>query len=169
MIVLLHGVLAVTLHVPELDLTIGTGGEDVPTVTGDGTGKNFLGVAVLNETLGGLSSAEVPQSHGSIPGGGEEIVVVVGEGEVADEVGVAGELLDGLSEVGNTLGLVVELPDEDGPVSGGSDQDLGVLVLLLGVSGLNGGDPVGVALEVSDFLGVDGAFFSHHKIIFNIN
>jgi hypothetical protein len=34
------------------------------------------------------------------------------------------------------------------------------------VSGLDGGDPVGVTLEVADFLGNDGAFFSHHK--FNI-
>jgi hypothetical protein len=34
------------------------------------------------------------------------------------------------------------------------------------VSGFNGGDPVGVALEVSDFLGEDGRFFSHHKLIF---
>jgi hypothetical protein len=31
------------------------------------------------------------------------------------------------------------------------------------VSGLNGGDPVGVALKVADFLGNDGAFLSHHK------
>lgn len=169
MVVLFHGVLAVTLDVPELDLTIGTRGEDVSAVVGNGAGEDFLGVSVLSETLGGLSSTEVPQSEGSVPGGGEEVVVVVGEGEVTDEVGVTGELLDGLSEISQTLGLVVELPDEDGPVSGGSDQHLSVLVLLLGVSGLNGGDPIGVALEVADFLGVDGAFFSHHKIIFNIN
>jgi hypothetical protein len=37
------------------------------------------------------------------------------------------------------------------------------------VSSLNGGDPVRVALKVADFLGVDGALFSHHKFIFNIN
>lgn len=78
-------------------------------------------------------------------------------------MGVTGELLDWLSEVGKTLGLIVELPDEDGSVTGGSDEHLSVLVLLLGVAGLNGGDPVGVALEVADFLSVDCRFFSHHK------
>ena len=31
-------------------------------------------------------------------------------------MGVTGELLDWLSEVGGALGLVVEFPDEDGPV-----------------------------------------------------
>lgn len=81
-------------------------------------------------------------------------------------MGVTSEGLDGDSEVGDDFGLVVEFPDEDGSVTRGGDQDLSVLVLLLGVSGLDGGDPVGVTLEVADFLGNDGAFFSHHK--FNI-
>jgi len=116
-VVLLDGVLAVTLHVPELDLAVGAGGEDVPAVARDSAGKDLLGVAVLDESLGGLSGSEVPKSERSIPGGGEKVVVVVGEGEVADEVRVTGELLDGLSEVSKTLGLTVELPDEDGPVT----------------------------------------------------
>lgn len=120
-------------------------------------------MAILGEALGGLAGPEVPQAEGPVPGRGEEVVVIVGECEVADEVRVAGELLNWLSEVGGALGLVVELPDEDGPVPGGGDEDLGVLVLLLGVAGLNGSDPVGVALEMADFLGVDGALLSHHK------
>lgn len=123
-------------------------------------------MAVLNEALSGLAGSEVPEAEGAIPGGGEQVVVVVGEGEVADEVRVAGQGLHGLSEVSNTLGLVVELPDEDGSVTRSGDQHLGVLVLLLGVSSLNGSDPVRVALQVADFFGIDGAFLSHHKLIF---
>lgn len=56
-------------------------------------------MAVLSEALGGLASAQVPESEGTIPRGGKEVVVVVGEGEVADEVGVSSELLDWFSEV----------------------------------------------------------------------
>jgi len=67
-VVLLDGVLAVTLHVPELDLAVGAGGEDVPAVARDSAGKDLLGVAVLSEALGGLSGPEVPESEGSVPG-----------------------------------------------------------------------------------------------------
>lgn len=77
--------------------------------------------------------------------------------------------MDWLSEVSYDFRVSVELPDEDGFVSGGSDEDLSVFIFFLGVSGFNGGDPVGVALEVSNLFGVDGTFFSHiHKFI-NIN
>ena len=124
-------------------------------------------MSVLGESLGGLSVSEVPQSHGLVPGGREEVVVVVGQGKVADEVVVSGEGLDGDSEVGDDLGFVVELPDEDGFVSGGGDEDLGVFVFLLRVSGFDGGDPVGVALEVSDFVGSDDALFSHGNKLIN--
>lgn len=168
-VVLLDCVLAVTLDVPELDLAISAGGEDISTVAGDSAREDLFGMAVLNETLSGLSGSQVPKTQRAIPGGRKEVVVVVGEGEVADEVGVASELLDGLSEVRGALGLVVELPDEDGSVTGGSDQYLGVLILFLGVSSLNGSDPVRVALKVTDFLGMDGAFLSHHKQTININ
>ena len=83
-------------------------------------------------------------------------------------MGVPGEGLHGDAEVRGDLGLVVEFPDEDGSVAGGGDQHLGVLVLLLRVAGLDGGDPVGVALQVPDFFGNDGTFLSHHKLIFII-
>jgi hypothetical protein len=74
--------------------------------------------------------------------------------------------LDWFSEVGVGFGFVVKLPDEDGSVPRGSDQHLSVFILLLGVSCLNGSDPIGVSFEVSDFLGKDSGFFSHHKLIF---
>lgn len=82
----LDGVLAVALDVPELDVAVRSGGKNVSSVGGDGAGKDFLGVPVFGEALGGLAVAEIPETHGLVPGGGEEIVVVVGEGEVTDEV-----------------------------------------------------------------------------------
>ena len=75
---------------------------------------------------------------------------------------MAGEGFDWFSEIGRDFGLSVELPDEDGFVSGGGDEDLSVFVFLLWVAGFNGGNPVAVTFEVTDFSGCDLAFnFSH--------
>ena len=77
-------------------------------------------------------------------------------------MGVTGEASDWLSEVGWDLGVSVELPDEDGSVSGGGDEDLSVFVFLLWVAGFNGGNPVAMTFEVTDFSGCDLTFnFSH--------
>lgn len=124
-------------------------------------------MSIFGESLGGLSGSEVPQSHGLVPRGRQKIVVVVGQSEIADEVVVSGEGLDGDSEVRDDFGFVVELPDEDGSISGGGDEDLGVFILFLGVSGFDSGDPVGVTLEVSDFVGSDDAFFGHGNKLIN--
>jgi hypothetical protein len=94
-------------------------------------------VAVLGEALSGLSGSEVPETESFVPWWGEEIVVVVGEGEVTNEVGVSSERLDGDSEVWDNFGFIVELPDKDGPISGGGDEDLSILVFLLRVSSLD--------------------------------
>lgn len=120
-------------------------------------------MTVFSELLSGLSVAEIPETHGLVPRGRQQVVVVVGKGKITDEVRVASEGLDGDSEVGDNLGLVVEFPDEDGFVAGGGDENLSVFVLLLGVSSFDGGDPIGVTLKVSDFGGPDDAFLSHHN------
>lgn len=78
---------------------------------------------------------------------------------------VTGQRFNGLTELDEFLGSLVEFPDQDGSVSGGGDQNLGILVFLLGVSGFNGGNPIGVALEVTNLDAGDFRFnFSHiHK------
>jgi hypothetical protein len=136
-VVFFDGMFAVALDVPELDLAVWSGGEDVSAVGGDGAGEDLLGVAVLREALGGLSGSEVPETESFVPWWWEEIVVVVGEGEVTNEVGVSSERLDGDSEVWDNFGFIVEIPDKDGPISGGDDEDLSILVFLLRVSSLD--------------------------------
>ena len=79
---------------------------------------------------------------------------------------MASEALDGLSVVRVDFGVRVELPDEDALITTGSDEDLSVFIFLLGVPSFDTGDPVGVSLKMSNFLGDHGAFLSHHKIIF---
>ena len=160
-VVLFDGVFAVSLDIPQFDISISTGGKDVPSVWGNSTGEDLFGVSVLDESLGGLTVSEIPKSHGFVPGCWEKIVVVVGQGEVADEVVVSSERLDGLSEIWDDLGFGVELPDKDGFVPGATDENLGVFILFLRVSSDDGGDPVGVTLEVTDFVGSDDALFCH--------
>lgn len=66
-VVFLDGVLAVTLDVPELDISVRSGGENVSSVRGNSAGEDFLGMSVFGESLGGLSGSEIPKSHGLVP------------------------------------------------------------------------------------------------------
>jgi len=165
-VVLLDGVLAVTLDVPELDFSVSSWRKDVSSVRWDSTWQDFLGVTVFSESLSWFSSSEVPESERSIPRWGEEIVVVVGQSKITDEVRVTGQAFNRLSEVSGDFGFAIEFPDQDGSVSWSSDEDLSVFVFLLRVSSLDGGDPIAVTLKVSNFSGNDGALFCHHKYYF---
>lgn len=115
-----------------------------------------------DEPLSALTLSEVPEPEGLIPTGRQQMVVVAGQADVADEVGVAGQALPGLGELGSLLELTVELPDDDGLVPGPGDKDLGVLVLLDGVPGGDAGDPSVVALEVASLLELYALFSVCH-------
>ena len=74
------------------------------------------------------------------------MVVVFGQGKVSDEVRVSSEARNWFTKVGADFGVRVELPDEDAFVSTGSDEYLSILILLLGMSSFDTGDPVRVTL-----------------------
>jgi hypothetical protein len=57
MIKLLDSVFAVTLNVPELDISIRSWGENVSSVWGNSTRKNFFAVSIFWESLGSLASS----------------------------------------------------------------------------------------------------------------
>lgn len=138
------GKLAVSESVPELDTLVSSSGDDLSVVLGQGNSVHFLGVA--NESSHGLSSLEVPKSQGLVPGRGNDHVVLIGKGQVTDEVVVTGEGFLGNSVV--TIDVVtVELPNDQGLVSGTGDQERSVLVLLETVAGCQTGYPVTVTLE----------------------
>lgn len=71
------------------------------------------------------------------------------------------KLLEGLGKVLDVLGLILELPNEDGLVSGSRDENLGVLVFLDGVASHDGGDPSIVSNEVTLEGERDGLRISH--------
>ena len=118
-------------------------------------------MTILHKSLGGLSVSEIPKSHGLVPGCWEKIVVVVGQSKIANEVVVSSKWLNGLTEIAADFGVRIEFPDEYGSVSRAADEYLSVLIFLLRVSSDDGGDPVGVSLKMSDFVGSDDALFLH--------
>lgn len=98
------------------------------------------------------------------------MVVIVGESEIADEMRVTSETFDRFSKLFNTSRFIVEFPDQDGSISWGSDKNLSIFVLSLGVSSLNSCDPVSVSFKMSNF--GDGNFtfdFSHQIFMDLIN
>jgi hypothetical protein len=90
-LVLVNGVLALTLGVPDLDLVVETTGHELSIVGGDGDGEDILGVA--NELFDGLASGNVPEADGAVPGSGHDEAGVTGEADLTDEVGVTYEQL----------------------------------------------------------------------------
>jgi len=59
------GVLALTEGVPETDGLITRSRDDLSVVSGEGNAQNILGVS--NESLGGGSCVEVPETKSVIP------------------------------------------------------------------------------------------------------
>ena len=74
------------------------------------------------------------------------MVVVFGQGKVSDEVRVSSEARNWFTKVGGDFRVRVELPDEDAFISAGSDEYLSILILFLGMSSFDTGDPVRVTL-----------------------
>lgn len=57
---------AVSEGVPEFDSLVGSRGNNLSVVGGEGAGKDFFGVSL--ELSGGESGSEVPESQGLVPG-----------------------------------------------------------------------------------------------------
>lgn len=103
-----------------------------------------------NESAGGLSGGDVPQSELTVPRGGKGKGAIGGDDNVGDEVGVSAKGTTGesvfvvLNVGGGGGGSVVQLPDNDGLVTGRRQQQVGVFG-----GGGKAGDPVSVSLEGS--------------------
>lgn len=81
---LLDGELAVTEGVPELDGAIAGSGNDLTVVGGEGDGENITSVS--DETAGGVSGSELPETEGLIPRGGKSVSSIGGDHTVGDNV-----------------------------------------------------------------------------------
>lgn len=130
--ILSDGELALANGVPELDGAVARAGHDLTVLHGEGDGEDILGVA--NEAASALAGGDLPEAEGSVPGAGEGVLAIGGDDDVRDEVIVALE-----STLGNAVAialLALEVPDNDGLVTGGSEDHVGVLG-----GGCDGSDP----------------------------
>jgi len=156
-LVLVNGVLAETLGVPDLNLVVETTGQDLSVVVGDGDGEDVLLVA--DELLNGLAGLHVPEADGTVPGGGDDEAGVAGQNNLGDEVGVTSVHLLGSSPFAVLLiGLgVVDLPLDEGTVTGAGNKELLAVLLTDG----EGGDPATVGLHETFVLKGVGSLSLH--------
>jgi len=99
---------------------------------------------MADESDDALTLNQVPQSSSTIPGSSQSELAIDRQLDILDEVRVASESLVGTSEF---LSRVDDIPDQQGLISGGSDE---AAILIA-----DGGDPSVVAFE-------DSVAFSTH-------
>ena len=85
--ILLDIVLAFSKGVPELDCPVTRARDNLSVVSAEADGKDIRGVA--DETAGGETGVEVPETEGVVPGRGQGELAVRGNNDVGDEVVVA--------------------------------------------------------------------------------
>jgi hypothetical protein len=138
-----NGVLALSESVPKLDSLITGSRNDLTVVNTEGNREDILGVSY--ETTGGASRVDLPKTEGTVPRSREGELSIGGDDNVGDKVRVSPQ---------GTLGVTVRIilsgvgvgktPDEDGLVTRGGKDEVGVLG-----GGGDGSDPVAVAAEGS--------------------
>lgn len=148
-------VVGLTLHlgldVPQSEALLVTGRVDLAVVSGEAHGLDFL--LVLDELSGALGVSQIPESQSSVPRRGDDVDVVVGDVQIGDEVVVTSQASLWLTEVALSV-LLVQVPDDQGLVTGSRDQD-GVFVLVAGgVTSDDGGDGITVTEQESGELEV---------------
>jgi len=80
------GKLAVPESVPELDGSVTGARNDLSVIGGEGDGKNIIGVA--NESSGGGTGRELPESESLVPGSRESVRSIRRDNAVGDDVAV---------------------------------------------------------------------------------
>lgn len=151
MVIRFTGVFAVSEGVPELDFLVGTGGDDLTVVGGERHGVDFLLVA--SELTDGLSVLHVPETEGLVPRGRDAVVAIQGETDVRHEVVVASELFSGgTNDVLDGFGEHV--PGHEGFVTRSGNEEGGVLTVDGASGGLQAGDPIVVASQMTEVLKV---------------
>lgn len=143
--VLVNGVLALGLDVPDLDLVVATSGKDLSVISGQGDGEDVLGVS--NELVDGLAGGDVPEADGAVPRGREAEATISSEADLVNEVRVSGEHLLGSSPLNIILISVsfVKLPLDKGLVARAGEEEFNFLSINLLLTNSEGGNPATVA------------------------
>lgn len=151
MALVLHGELALTKGVPELDGLVTGAGDDLAVVRGEGNGEDVLLVA--HEAAGGLAGSNLPEAEGAIPRARECELAVGGDDDAGHEVVVATE---GAHREAVVLLGALDGPHHDSLVTG-RGKDL-VVVLR---RGCDGSHPVGVTRQFA----AESELFACHGLI----
>lgn len=131
--------LAVTERVPQLDGPVTRTRDNLAVVGAEADAQHIASVA--DEAAGGLARVEVPQAERLVPRGRQSELAVRGNHDVRHKVVVAVQDLLGVAVVR----LVTrQLPDDDGLVARGGQQEVRVLLRRS-----NGSDPTLVAGQAS--------------------
>lgn len=111
MALLLDIELALAKGIPQLDGSVTATTDNLSVVGRERDGENIRGVT--DESAGGETRVEVPETKGVVPGGGESELAIGGDDNVRHKVVVAAEDL-----FWATVGAVLagERPDDDGLV-----------------------------------------------------
>jgi len=143
--VLVNGMLALGLDVPDLDLVITSSGEDLSVISGKSNGKDILGVS--NELVHGLAGLDVPETDGTIPRGREAEASIASQADLLDKVRMSGEHLGGLTPLNIVLlgALVEKLPLDKCLVTGSRKKEFNSIFF----TDSKRSDPATVTLEVS--------------------
>ena len=99
-LVVLESVLALTNGVPDLDLTVTAGRDNLSVVGREGDGKNVTVVA--DKSLEGLAGGKVPKTKSLIPRGRDGVRTVLRDSNILNDVRVTSE-----RSLGDTVGLVI--------------------------------------------------------------
>ena len=123
-------------------------GNNLTVINRESNGKDILFVS--NESAGGLSGGNVPQSEFTVPRGRQSESTIGRDDNIGDEVGMSTKCTASesifviLSVGGGRGGSVVQLPDNNGFITGRTQQQVGVFG-----GGGKAGNPVTVSLQGS--------------------
>lgn len=137
--------------VPKFDGLVSAGRDDLSVISGESDGEYV--VLVSSESGGGDSSFQIPQSQGFIPRSGNCELTARTDDNIGNEVVVS---LQSFHWVSVSFTVSVELPDDQGLVSGGGDEHVWELWV-----GSDLGNPTAVARE--------GAFQGHDFLASHFN
>jgi len=121
--ILVDGILALTQSVPQLDGLVSSSRDNLSVISGESNAQNILGVS--NESSGGDSSVEIPQSEGSIPRSSQSKLAIRGNNHVLDKVRVSSEGFFWLTVV--LIRLSGNGPDDEVLISGSRNKKIWVL------------------------------------------
>jgi len=151
-LVLVNGELALRTGVPDLDFSVERASDDLSVISGQSNREDVS--LVTNELGDGSAGGDVPEADSAVPGGREGKAGVTSELDLTDEVRVTGHHLSWGAPLTVlillTLGL--ELPFDEGAITGTRKEELLSLSIDFFFTDGEGGNPTTVTFKEASVL-----------------